>query len=263
MRTTILMCLILLAGRPILAQDDVRQEIESLVKLYHEQGRFTGSVLAATDGEILYADGVGMANVEWGIPNTPDTRFRVGSITKQFTAAVVLQLVSEGRAELDDSITRHLPEYRRDTGDRVTLHHLLTHSSGIPSYTSNPDFWDDAHATYKVDEFVEGYCSGDLDFQPGSEYRYNNSGYFLLGAIIEAVTGNTYAEELQDRIFDPLGMTGSGYDTHEAIIEKRAIGYTPTYDGLANSAFLLACSTIRDLASVGSPGSASASLCRS
>ena len=177
--------------------------------------------------------------MEWNIPNTPDTKFRLGSVTKQFTATVILQLVEQGKIKLDAKLSDYLTEYRKDTGDKVTIHHLLTHTSGIPSYTSQPGFFENVSRNpYKVDEFVKKYASGDLEFEPGSKFSYNNSGYFLLGAIIDRVTGKPYEQVLKANVFDPTGMKNTGYDHYASLIPKRASGYSKTPDGYTNALYL-------------------------
>lgn len=202
------------------------ESIDVLVRKYNELRQFNGTVLVADASGVVHKKGYGYANFEWQIPNTPDVRFRLGSITKQFTSMVILQLVAEGKIKLDDRITTHLPDYRKDTGDRVTIAHLLNHTSGIPSYTSMPGFFaNEARDPYTPADFVKKWASGDLEWEPGTKWAYNNSGYFLLGAIIEKVTGKTYAEALQERIFAPLGMKASGYDLSAPLIPKRASGY--------------------------------------
>ncbi|MFT5303076.1 MAG: CubicO group peptidase (beta-lactamase class C family) [Mariniblastus sp.] len=212
--------------------------IDLLIGSYVKNNQFNGSVLVAEHGKIILRKGYGLANREWDIPCEPNTIFRIGSVTKQFTAAVVLQLASEGKLKLDSAMTEYLPDYRKDTGDKVTVHHLLRHTSGIPSYTTPDFFKNESRTPFTVDEFVEKYCSGDSEFEPGSDFRYNNSGYFLLGAIIEQVDGKTYAESVKSRIFDPVGMTDSGYDVHAPIIKRRAQGYEKTPNGYRNAAYL-------------------------
>ena len=177
--------------------------------------------------------------MEWDIPNTPDTRFRLGSITKQFTAMLTLQLVEQGKIKLDGKIADYLPDYRKDIGEKVTVHHLLTHTSGIPSYTGQPGFFENVSRNpYKVADFVKKYTSGDLEFEPGSKFSYNNSGYFLLGAIIERVTGKSYEQVLKENIFDPLGMKNTGYDHHDHAHSETRSGYAKTPDGYTNAAYL-------------------------
>lgn len=216
----------------------IPEKIDALVEAYASYGEFSGSILVAEKGRVIYKKGVGLANVEWGIPNTPTTKFRVGSVTKQFTAILILQLVSEGRLKLHEPITTWLPYYRAETGDRVTIHHLLTHSSGIPNYTNNPNFGYYSTLYYSVRDFTRLFCSGDLEFEPGTRFSYSNSGFFILGAILEEVTRKTYAKLLQERILDVTGMKNTGYDTHAAIIPERATGYQLGLDGFRNAAYL-------------------------
>ncbi len=217
-----------------------RQEgLDALLTRYHGLRQFNGTVLVADDKGVVHQKAYGSANFEWQVPHTVDTRFRIGSITKQFTAVVVLQLVAEGKLKLDEKLVTYLPDYRKDTGSRVTLHHLLNHTSGIPSYTGLPGFMqNDARDAFTVSDFVKRFASGDLEFEPGSRFRYNNSGYFLLGAIIEKVSGKPYAQVLQERIFDKLGMKHSGYDTAAPLIAKRASGYMLRPQGYVNAPYL-------------------------
>jgi CubicO group peptidase (beta-lactamase class C family) len=215
------------------------RKIDALVKQYSDYGQFNGTVLVAEKGKIIYEKGFGLANMEWAIPNQPDTKFRIGSLTKQFTAAIVLQLVDEGKINLDGKLSDYLSDYRKDTGEKVTIHQLLNHTSGIPNYTNRPDFFAEfSRDPYNITDFVKKFASGDLEFEPGSKYSYNNSGYSLLGAIIEKVTGKSYEAVLTERIFKPLGMTNSGYDNHAPLIQKRASGYEKRPSGYVNAAYL-------------------------
>lgn len=228
----------LIAASAAFAQETAKK-IDDLVKTYHDYGQFNGAVLVGEKGKVVYAKGFGMANMEWAIPVQSDTKFRIGSVTKQFTAAVILQLIAEGKIKLEGKITDYLPDYRADTGGKVTVHQLLNHTSGIPSYTGNPDFFPNVSRNpYAVADFVKKYASGDFEFEPGTKFKYNNSGYFLLGAIIEKVTGKTYETVLKERIFEPLGMTNTGYDHHATLLPKRAAGYEKTPDGYVNAAYL-------------------------
>jgi CubicO group peptidase (beta-lactamase class C family) len=221
-----------------LAQDK-RDQIDRLVQKYYEYGQFNGTVLVAEQGAVIFKKGYGEANKEWGIPNTPETKFRLGSITKQFTATLILQLVAQGKIRLDGKITDYIPDYPKATGDKVTIHHLLTHTSGIPSYTSMPKFSQElSKMPYTATEFIKVFWDLPLEFEPGSRFVYNNSGYFLLGVIIEKVTRKPYAQVLQENIFNPLGMTGSGYDMPGPILPKRAAGYEKRGGGYVNAAYL-------------------------
>ncbi len=213
--------------------------IDGLVSRYNEFGTFNGAVLAAANGEVIFKKAYGMANREWDIPNETDTRFRIGSITKQFTAALILQLVQEGKVRLDETLGQYVSEYPTDVAKRVTVHQLLTHTSGIKSYTGMPKFFPEiSRDPYSPVEFLAFFAHEPLDFEPGERFSYNNSGYFLLGIIIEKVIGKGYAEALRERILRPLGMKNTGYDTYEALIPKRADGYLYRLDGCQNAAYL-------------------------
>lgn len=231
--------IILLFLQSLALAQDKAAKIQEVLSLAHKYRQFNGTALVAENGKVIHKQGYGLANMEWNIPNTPDTRFRLGSITKQFTAALTLQLIEQGKLKLDGKISDYLPDYRKDIGQKVTIHHLLTHTSGIPSYTSQPGFFENVSRNpYKVADFVAKYASGDLEFEPGSKHVYNNSGYFLLGAIIERVTGKTYEQALKENILDPAGMKNTGYDHHNPLIPKRAAGYRKTADGYENALYL-------------------------
>src|SRR5437016_6308289 len=221
-----------------LAQDKA-SKIDQLISLYNKYGQFNGSALVADNGKVIYQKGVGLANMEWNIPNTSETKFRLGSITKQFTATLILQLVEQGKIKLDGKLIDYLPDYRQDTGAKIAIHNLLSHTSGIPSYTSLPGFFTNVSRNpFAVDDFIKKYASGDLEFEPGTTFVYSNSGYFLLCAIIEKVTGKPYEQALRENIFDPLGMKNTGYDHWGAIIGKRATGYTKTPRGYETAPYL-------------------------
>jgi len=221
-----------------LAQDKAAR-IDEMLSLYQKYGQFNGSALVADNGKVIYKKGLGLANMEWDIPNAPDTKFRLGSITKQFTATLILQLVEQGKIKLDGKLIDYLPEYRKDTGAKVTIHNLLSHTSGIPSYTSLPGFFQNVSRNpYTVDEFIKKYASGDLEFEPGTKFVYDNSGYFLLGAIVEKVTGKPYEQVLKENIFDPLGMKNTGYDHWGTILNKRATGYSRSPRGFQTASYL-------------------------
>ena len=205
LKRALMLCALILVSLPsaALAQNTTQSKatkIDEVMTAASKYRLFNGSVLVAENGKVIYKKGLGMANMEWNIPNAPDTRFRLGSITKQFTAALVLQLVDQGKIKLDGKLSDYLPAYRKDVGEKVTIHQLLNHTSGIPSYTGLAKFLEEASRnSYTVDDFVKKYASNDLEFEPGSKFAYNNSGYFLLGAIIEKVTGKTYEQALKEK----------------------------------------------------------------
>ena len=201
--------------------------LDDLVTAYHKHRAFDGVMLVAEDGVVVYEKSFGWANREWKIPNTTDTRFLIASVTKPFTAALTVVLAEHGKIDLHAVISNYLEDYRRDTGDRVTVHHLLTHSSGIPNYAVWPQFWNENPPRMKHEraEFVSRYCSGDLIFEPGDDAQYSDSNYFLLALIIEKVTGLGFDEALARWIFEPLGMHNSGLVRQDLIINRRAYGY--------------------------------------
>jgi CubicO group peptidase (beta-lactamase class C family) len=214
-------------------------KIDKLVLQYMDCCQFTGTVLVSDHDSVIFKKGYGLANREWNIPNTPDVKFRIGSITKQFTSMLIMQQVAKGTVKLDGHVSDYLPYYRKDSGARVTITNLLNHTSGIPSYTGDPKFFPEVSRNYYApDDFVKKYCSGDLEFEPGSEFRYDNSGYFILGAILEHVTGKSYEALLQQNILVPLDMKDTGYDHWATILPRRATGYSQELTDVVNSGYL-------------------------
>lgn len=218
---------------------DAATAIHELMHHYHMYGWFNGAVLVGDRGEAVYRNAFGWANMEWRVPNTSDTKFRLGSVTKQFTSMLIMQLAEEGQLDVDGTVSTYLPYFREDLGSRLTLHHLLTHTSGLPNYTARPDFMSKvARNPVKVEDFVKEHCSGDLEFEPGSEFSYSNSGYFILGAIIEAVAGQSYVAAVQSKILEPLGMRDTGYDHSAPLMERRASGYERDLEGIRNCDYI-------------------------
>ena len=215
----------------------VADRIDAYLQAQRKVNGFSGTVLLAFSGEAKFVKGYGWANAEWEIPNAANTKFRIGSITKQFTSMAVMQLQEQGKLKVQDSICVHLSPCQ-DTWKPVTVHHLLTHTSGIPSYTGLPDFQKIAILPKTTDEMIALFRDLPLEFEPGSSFKYNNSGYFLLGAIVEKVSGRKYEEVLRDQIFTPLGMADSGYDRSDAILARRAAGYAREGEGIANARYL-------------------------
>lgn len=218
--------LIALAPFQLFSQDK-SQKIDDYVNLYGSLGQFNGSILVAEDGNIIYSKGIGYADMENKIPNQPDTKFRLASITKQFTATLIMQLVEKGKINLDGKLSDYLPYYRKDVGEKITIAQLMSHTSGMDNYTDNSKFME-LEATTKVipKEFVLKYCSNDLVSEPGTKWAYSNSGYFILGLVIEEVTGKDYGTVLNENILLPLGMTNSGYEQNDVKYENKAIGYS-------------------------------------
>ncbi len=218
-----------------LAQDTAR--MEQVVQSYVSNKLFMGSVLVARDSAVLFSKGYGFANVEWQVPNSPATKFRLGSVTKQFTAASILLLEERGKLKLDDPVKKYMPD-APPAWDKITIFHLLTHTSGIPSFTGFPDYSATEATPTTPEKLVARFRDKPLEFQPGEKWNYSNSGYVLLGYLIEKISGQTYGHFVQENIFNRLGMQDSGYDSNMAIIPRRAAGYTPGPFGMVNSGYI-------------------------
>src|SRR5437764_6860860 len=218
------------------AQEPVSR-MEQVIQSYVDGKKFMGTVLVAQNGKILLDKGYGSANLEWNIPDSPSTKFRIGSMTKQFTAAAILLLEERGKLKTDDLIKKYMPDAPA-AWDKITIFNLLTHTSGIPSFTSFPDYRSTEVTQTTPEKLVERFRDKPLDFQPGEKWDYSNSGYVLLGYLLEKISGQTYKEFIQENIFKPLGMNDSGYDSNSAIIPHRASGYTPTPNGPVNAGYI-------------------------
>jgi CubicO group peptidase (beta-lactamase class C family) len=230
------LALVLLTVVPSFAQDLAR--MEEVIQSHVKAGTFMGTVLVAKDGAVVIDKAYGMANVEWDVPNTPDTKFRIGSITKQFTAAAILLLEERGKLKVDDRIKTYLPDQPM-SWDRITIYNLLTHTAGIANFTSLPSYNTLKLSSTPVDATLATLRERDLDFGPGEKMQYSNSGYLVLGSIIEKVSGQSFEKFVADNIFTPLGMSDTGYDSNTAIIKRRASGYTRTPAlGLQNSTYV-------------------------
>src|SRR5215472_17898437 len=223
---------LLLAGTSFLQNVDSR--MDQVVQSYVSNKQFMGSVLVARGDQILLSKGYGSANLEWNIPNTASTKFRIGSITKQFTAASILLLEERGKLKVEDPVKKYLPDAPA-AWDKITIFHLLTHTSGIPSFTSFPDYRDTEAMATTPEKLVARFRDKPLDFEPGTKWSYSNSGYVLLGYLLEKISGQTYSDFVQQNIFTPLGMKDSGYDSNFAVIERRASGYSRFMNSSVNA----------------------------
>lgn len=199
---------------------EINQYMNAAVKAWH----FMGSILVARDGHVIIAKGYGMANVERNIPNTPDTEFRIGSNTKQFTSMAIMMLQADGKLDVHDPVCKYVPDCPKDW-QPITIHNLLTHTSGIPNFTDFPSYKKVRDETITPTQLLALFKDKPLDFKPGAKFKYSNSGYEVLGYIIEKVSGGTYAQFLQQHIFKPLGMTNSGYDSSHPTAKNHAEGY--------------------------------------
>jgi CubicO group peptidase (beta-lactamase class C family) len=195
---------------------------------------FMGTVLVARGDEILLDKGYGFANLELNVPDTPPTKFRLGSVTKQFTAAAIMLLQERGKINVNDLVKKYMPDAPA-AWDKITIFNILTHTSGIPNYTNFPDYPALQAIPTTPQKLVARFIDKPLDFQPGEKYSYSNSGYIVLGYLVEKLSGETYEKFLQENIFTPLGMNDSGYDSNTAIIPHRAEGYAPGPTGTVNA----------------------------
>lgn len=220
------------------ASGNLEVRLDSLMNLFHEHNNFSGTVLLARNGEVLFSRGYGHASIEHNIPNDPETKFRIASISKQFTSMLVMQKVSEGSMKLEDPIRKYIPDYPAPQGDVVTIHHLLSHTSGFPHYAGIPDFFPlYGRKAFEHREFVELFWDLDLLYEPGTGYTYSSFGYYLLGYILEEVSGKPFDRLLRERILDPLGMEDTGIVDHREILLNKATGYDFMLNGFVLAEF--------------------------
>ena len=211
--------------------------MDEVVRASFEADEFTGAVLVARDGEVLLDRGYGFANREWSVPNDGDTKFRLGSVTKQFTAVAIMLLNERGLVDLDAPVKTYLPD-APDAWDGVTVRHLLTHTAGVPNFTDFDDYGASKTLPATMDSLIGRFRDRPLDFQPGEGWSYSNSGYIVLTAIVEKASGKSYADFVAETLFQPLGMADSGYDSHAAVLPRRASGYAPTARGIVNADYI-------------------------
>ncbi|WP_298519912.1 serine hydrolase [uncultured Kordia sp.] len=216
---------------------NITTEIDQLMNDQYKADGFGATILVAKEGKVVFKKAYGKANMELDIDMIPENVFEIGSITKQFTAVGILMLLEEGKLSLDDEITKYIPDYPTQ-GTKITIHHLLTHTSGIKSYTSIPSLRDFARKDLSVTELIDAFKDEPMDFKPNEQFRYNNSGYVLLGYIIEKITGESYATFVQERIFDKLNMKSSYYGSKSQLIKNRAYGYQDRNEKYVNADYI-------------------------
>ncbi len=215
---------ILVAG-PLAQGTELTDRVDAIVKEVMERDQVPGiSIAVAKNGEVLLAKGYGYADVENEVEATEHTVYRIGSVTKQFTSVSIMMLVEQGKLRLDDEMTEFFPDYPTH-GLTVTVDRLLNHTSGIKGYTEMESFWGEARLDLSHEQMVELFSSVPFEFEPGEKYQYNNSAYYLLGLIIEKVSGLEYAEFLEKNVFEPLGLRETHYLYNAPIVKNRAEGY--------------------------------------
>jgi CubicO group peptidase (beta-lactamase class C family) len=209
------------AARPGSRKEALEAKVDAYLAPYVTSRDFSGVVLIARGDKILFRKGYGMANYELGVPNTPDTKFRIASLTKSFTVAAIVMLQEKGRLRFEDRLDKFLPGFPR--ADRITLLHLLTHRSGV----AEPDFGAIFSRRVTPDELIATFKDKPPLSEPGKEEHYSNAGFALLARVVEKASGQPYGKFLRDHIFKPLGMDDTGYFDEAEIVPKRASGYAP------------------------------------
>ena len=220
--------------------------LDSLVSAYTRNKAFNGSVLVAQKGKILLEKGYGYQNKKDSVHNTANTIYQIGSITKQFTSTIILQLVEKQKMSLQDKLSKFFPDYPK--GDSITVEHLLTHTAGIYNYTNDEHFMSgSSERPISRDSLLYLFKYKPLDFSPGTQWSYSNSGYILLGMIIEKVTGKSYFQVVRENIFEPLDMRHTGFDFTNLHSTDKAIGYSSDFSkpvGIVDSSVSFAAGAI-------------------
>ena len=232
----ITLCICLLISATTVAQS-LTEDIDKYIGAQYNKDTPGVSVLVAKDGKMIYQNAFGVANMELDIKAVKENVFEIGSITKQFTAVAILMLEEQGKLSVEDDMTKYIPDYPTQ-GKTITIHQLLNHTSGIQSYTGMASFRTLARTDMTPTELIDKFKNEPMEFDPGTKFKYNNSGYILLGHIIEVVSGQSYEDFIQTNIFDKVGMTNSYYGSMPRIIPNRASGYSETDTGYRNAEYL-------------------------
>jgi CubicO group peptidase (beta-lactamase class C family) len=233
---------------------DLEHQVDVFMRPLLDEDLISGSILIARNGRIEVAKGYGPANREHDVMCSADTKHRLASMTKSFTAMAIMLLEERELLSVDDTLDKYLPDYPQ--GDRIKLHHLLTHTSGVVNYSALPDHYRVWTMPHTIEQVIARFRDEPLRFKPGSEFEYSNSGYVLLTYVIEKVSGKSYGEFLRETIFAPLEMNDTGVDSHTTIIPGRATGHYNFGEGVVQAQYLNAeftsgagglYSTVRDL----------------
>lgn len=233
----IFICLLVLSINSSIAQNK-KKKLDEIMNTYHHYNMFDGSVLVAENGKVIYKAAFGLANREWNIHNTTDTKFMIGSVSKPFTAVLMLIQVQKRLITLDKTISDYLPEFSGKPAAKVTIRQLLNHTSGIQNYDIIKDFFPTiSRGNFSREEYVKVYMDSSLAFEPGTKYSYSSWGYFTLGYIMERVTGKSYSQLMKEDIFDKIGMNSSGSYFHTQVVNKRATGYDYSFGGYTSADF--------------------------
>ncbi len=229
--------LLLLLPLAVTAQKNYSALLDNYAQAEYKVKEFNGTILLMQKGKVIYKKAFGMADREWNIPNTADTKFRIGSVTKQFTAACILLLAEQGKLSVDDHLNKYIPDYPK--GDSITIHMLLNHTSGIKNYTDLPEFWPKAILPLSTDSMIALFKNKPLDFSPGTKWNYSNSGFFLLGVIVEKVSGKNFTAYLEENIIQKAGLKNTGMDRLDSVLAFRAKGYDKNRQGVWQQAMYI------------------------
>jgi len=223
-RIMVALVLSFLTGIPAAQAQELSSKIDSMLSPTFMKEGPGGVFMIVKKGEIYFKKAYGQANLELGVPMTTENVFQIGSMTKQFTAVAILMLVEEGKLKLEDDITSYIPDYPTQ-GQQITIHHLLTHTSGIKDFTKMKSIMEIARQDLSPKEVVDFFKNEPMQFKPGEQFQYNNSGYVLLGYILELVSGETYETFVEKRLFEKAGMKTARYASDRELIPNRAYGY--------------------------------------
>lgn len=218
------------------AQDKRAGEMSAYMKAEASVKQYSGAAAVYIKDKKIFDGAEGYADREWQIPNSTKAKYRIGSVTKQFTAALILKLEEQGKLRVDDKLSKYYPGYPK--GDSITIHMLLNHTSGIRNYTDIPGVWQSLHYKYSVDSLIRVFKDKPFDFSPGKGWNYSNSGYILLGYIIEKTSGKKYRTFLQEQILTPLGMNNSDLETLDTVYANKARGYIKRGNSWRPAAFM-------------------------
>lgn len=238
MKKTLLLLGFCLSSFFLTAQTDQQraQKIDSIFDVFTKKNMFNGSVSISKKGTSLLSKGYGMANFSYDVPNTAQTKFKLASVSKQFTAMAIMILQEQGKLSTDDKLIKYITDY--PGGDKITIHHLLTHTSGIHNVTDMEHFDSIKVLPHTLEQTIAHFKNVKLDFEPGEKFSYSNSGYVLLSYIIEKASGKRYSEFVTSQIFEPLGMKNSGAFEGNLLIKNMAMGYSMGEDKIENAPYI-------------------------
>ncbi len=231
-----LIIILLALPMALAAQKNYQKTLDAYMTAESAVRDFNGAVMVVQKGKTIYQKAFGLADREWNIPNTNDTKFRIGSVTKQFTAACILQLAEQGKLSTDDKLTKYFPDYPK--GDSITIHMLLCHSSGIKNYTSIPEFWPKSVLPLSHDSMIALFRNKPLDFTPGTKFSYSNSGFYLLGVIVEKVSGKNFSDYVLENVIKKAGLSNTSMDMLDSVLLYRSKGYAKTKYGWRHAMYI-------------------------